>query len=237
MTNLMKIAIMQPYIFPYIGYFQLIQAVDKFIFYDDVNFIKKGWINRNQILINNQAHLITIPLNKASQNILIKDTLISYEENWAKKLLNNLEHNYKKAPYFNDAYSLIKQILEKNFNTISDFAINSIIEVSNYLEINTNFELSSEKYMDSIDLKKKFRLIEICKKNNATDYINPIGGKEIYTKEDFKIKGLKLKFIEPQINEYKQFNSGFISGLSIIDVLMFNSKEEVRKMLNKYELI
>ena len=91
--------------------------------------------------------------------------------------------------------------------------------------------------MDSIDLKKKFRLIEICKKNNATDYINPIGGKEIYTKEDFKIKGLKLKFIEPQINEYKQFNSGFISGLSIIDVLMFNSKEEVRKMLNNYELI
>jgi hypothetical protein len=237
MTKIMKVAIMQPYIFPYIGYFQLIQAVDKFIFYDDVNFIKKGWINRNQILINNQAHLITIPLNKASQNILIKDTLISYEENWAKKLLNNLEHNYKKAPYFNDAYSLIKQILEKNFNTISDFAINSIIEVSNYLEINTNFELSSEKYMDSIYLKKELRLIGICKKNNATDYINPIGGKEIYTKEDFKNKGLKLKFIEPQINEYKQFNSGFISGLSIIDVLMFNSKEEVRKMLNNYELI
>ena len=237
MTRFMKVAIMQPYIFPYIGYFQLIQAVDKFIFYDDVNFIKKGWINRNQILINNQAHLITIPLNKASQNILIKDTLISYSENWVQKLLIKLDNNYRKAPYYNDVYPIIKKILEKKTETISDFAINSIIEVSNYLKINTNFELSSEKYMDSIDLKKTFRLIEICKKNNATDYINPIGGKEIYTKEDFKIKGLKLKFIEPQINEYKQFNSGFISGLSIIDVLMFNSKEEVRKMLNNYELI
>ena len=237
MTKIMKVAIMQPYIFPYIGYFQLIQAVDKFIFYDDVNFIKKGWINRNQILINNQAHLITIPLNKASQNILIKDTLISYEEKWAKKLLNNLEHNYKKAPYFNDAYSLIKQILEKNFNTISDFAINSIIEVSNYLEINTNFELSSEKYMDSIYLKKELRLIGICKKNNATDYINPIGGKEIYTKQDFMNKGLKLKFIEPQINEYTQFNSEFVGGLSIIDVLMFNSKEEIIVMLNEFDLV
>ena len=233
----MKVAIMQPYIFPYIGYFQLIVAVDKFIFFDDVNFIKKGWVNRNKILINNQAHLITVPLKKASQNILIKDTFISHNENWVKKLLINLENNYKKAPYFNDVYSLIKNILEKNFKTISDLAINSIIEVSNYLEINTNFEVSSQKYMDSIDLKKESRLIEICKKNNATDYINPIGGKEIYTKEYFKIKGLKLKFIEPQINEYKQFNSGFISGLSIIDVLMFNSKEEVKNMLDKYKLV
>jgi len=228
---------MQPYIFPYIGYFQLIDAVDKFIFYDDVNFIKKGWINRNQILINDKAHLITIPLNKASQNIFIKDTLISYSENWVKKLLIKLDNNYRKAPYFKDVFLLIKNILEKKTETISDLAINSIKEVSSYLGLNTEFELSSEKYMDSTYLKKEFRLIEICKKNNATDYINPIGGKEIYAREDFMNKGLKLKFIEPQINEYKQFNSEFVRGLSIIDVLMFNSKEEVKNMLDKFKLL
>jgi len=228
---------MQPYIFPYIGYFQLIDAVDKFIFYDDVNFIKKGWINRNQILINDKAHLITIPLNKASQNIFIKDTLISYSENWVKKLLIKLDNNYRKAPYFKDVFPLIKNILEKKTETISDLAINSIKEVSSYLGLNTEFELSSEKYMDSTYLKKEFRLIGICKKNNATDYINPIGGKEIYAREDFMNKGLKLKFIEPQINEYKQFNSEFVRGLSIIDVLMFNSKEEVKNMLDKFKLL
>ena len=104
---------MQPYFLPYIGYFQLINAVDKFIFYDDVNFIKKGWINRNQILINDKAHLITIPLNKGSQNIFIKDTWISYSENWVQKLLIKLDNNYRKAPYFNDVFPSIKNILEK----------------------------------------------------------------------------------------------------------------------------
>lgn len=111
------------------------------------------------------------------------------------------------------------------------------MEVSSYLGLNTEFELSSEKYMDSIYLKKELRLISICKKNNATDYINPIGGKEIYARENFMNKGLKLKYIESQINEYKQFNAEFVRGLSIIHVLMFNSKEEVKNMLDKFKLL
>ena len=233
----MKVAIMQPYIFPYIGYFQLIEAVDKFIFFDDVNFIKKGWINRNQILVNNQAHLFTIPLQKVSQNILIKDTKISYNENWIKKLLFNIEINYKKAPCYNDVYPLIKKILEKKAETISDLAIISIKEVSNYLGLKTKFELSSEKYSDSIDYKKEARLIEISRNIKATNYINPNGGKELYTKQDFMNHGLKLKFIEPQIKRYIQFNSEFIKNLSIIDVLMFNSKKHMKIMLNDYKLI
>ena len=154
-----------------------------------------------------------------------------------KKLLIKLDNNYRKAPYFRDVFPLIKNILEKKTETISDLGINSVKEVSSYLGLNTEFELSSAKYMDSIYLKKEFRLIGICKKNNATDYINPIGGKEIYAREDFMNKGLKLKFIEPQINEYKQFNSDFIKNLSVIDILMFNPKKHIKNMLNDYKLI
>jgi len=233
----MKIAIIQPYLFPYIGYFQLVNAVDKFVFFDDVNFIKKGWINRNQILINNQAHLFTIPLQKVSQNILIKETKISYNDDWIEKLLKNLKNNYKKAPHFETIFSLIEDILYKNFNSISNLAGHSIQEVSNYLEIKTDFKVSSENYSDTINLKKEQRLIEICKHANCTEYINPIGGKEIYEKKDFKLRGVKLNFIQNNIDCYKQFSSEFIGGLSIIDVLMFNSKEEIKDMLENYKLI
>ena len=176
----MKAAIMQPYLFPYIGYFQLIKAVEKFVFLDDVNFIKKGWINRNQILINNQAYLFTVPLQKTSQNILIKETKISYNEDWIEKLLKNLKNNYKKAPHFQTIFSLIENILYKKFNSISYLARQSIQEVSNYLEIKTDFKVSSENYLDTINLKKEKRLIEICKQTKCTEYVNPIGGKEIY---------------------------------------------------------
>lgn len=233
----MKIAIMQPYIFPYIGYFQLVHAVDKFIFFDDVNFIKKGWINRNQILVNNQAYLFTIPLQKASQNILIKDTKISYNENWVGKLINTIEHNYKKAPYYKSTLHLIQEILKNNFNSISDLSRYSIKKVSNYLELHRDFDLSSEDYSETINLKKEERLIEICKRANCTKYINPIGGKEIYDKSNFELRGVELNFIENYIDCYKQFNSEFIGGLSIIDVLMFNSKEEIKDMLENYQLI
>ena len=233
----MKIAIMQPYIFPYIGYFQLITAIDKFVFFDDVNFIKRGWINRNQILVNNQAHLFTIPLQKASQNILIKDTKISYNENWVEKLVNTIENNYTKAPNFESAFPLIKGVLEKNFNSISCLAIHGVQEICDYLDIKKEFELSSRLYSDTISLKKEHRLIEICKRAKSNEYINPIGGKEIYEWKDFKLKDIKLSFIQNNIQCYKQFNSEFIGGLSIIDVLMFNSKEEIKITLDKYKLI
>ena len=233
----MKVAIMQPYIFPYAGYFQLIKAVDKFIFYDDVNFIKKGWINRNQILINNQAHLISIPLQKASQNILIKDTLISYDSPWRNKLTTKIEMNYKKAPHFKAAFPIVKNIIEAQEKTISDLAILGIKKIAYYLELDTKFELSSEMYQESKELKKENRLIQICKKNNADKYINPSGGEELYSKKDFYNKGMELQFIENSILPYQQFSfNSFISHLSIIDVLMFNSKEQITEMLQQYKL-
>jgi len=234
----MKIAIMQPYLFPYIGYFQLINAVDKFIFYDDVNFIKQGWINRNNILVNNQKILFSIPIEKISSYKKINLTKVNtniFNKN-KKKLIKTIEQSYKKAPYFSQIIGFIYSVLEMNSEFISDFAKKSIFEVCNYLKIDTKIINSSSIYNND-SLKSSKRVIDICNKEKVTQYINPIGGRELYSKEDFKRKNIELYFLKTKDIRYKQFKSVFFSNLSIIDVLMFNSKKEVRDMLIKFELI
>lgn len=233
----MKVAIMQPYIFPYIGYFQLINAVDTFVFYDDVHFIKKGWISRNNILNNNNAILFSIPLKDASQNKLINEIVVSWDFKSKEKFLKTIETNYKKATYFEPVYSLVKEIVFCDVELISDLSIKSVLSVCNYLGIEKRIIKSSENYTSSIDLKKEFRLIDICKKEQAVTYLNPIGGQELYKKEDFLKEGIELLFIKSKEIKYRQFNSTFVPWLSIIDVLMFNSREETRLLLNNYELI
>jgi len=233
----MKIAIMQPYIFPYIGYFQLINAVDKFVFYDDVNYIKKGWINRNRILVNSDANLFTVPVLKASQNKLINQIELCIDAKWFRQFYSTLEHNYKNAPYYLETTDLIKAIFSQSCTTISDLAITSIKTISNHLSINTVFETSSELYSSTKGLEKANRLIAICKLNNAATYINPAGGKELYHKPYFEQQGIELFFIDNKIIPYNQFKHPFVGGLSLIDVLMFNSTEQLNGLINQYNLI
>lgn len=230
----MKLSIMQPYFFPYIGYFQLIKAVDKFIFYDDVNFIKNGWINRNRILINNAPKYFTIQLKKASSFKLINE--VEFTDN-REKLKNSIHMAYKKAPYYYDVRPLIDKCLELYTEKISDLAIASVKYVCEYLELETNFEISSINYPGTKYLEKEERIKEICNRNDAKTYINPIGGMELYNKKDFKASFIDLYFLKSNIEEYQQFKHDFIPGLSIIDVMMFNSREKIHEMLDSYELI
>ena len=234
----MKIAIMQPYVFPHIAYFQMINAVDKFVFYDDVNYIKQGWINRNKILISGKSFLFSIPLEKADSYTQIKNTEISGKlyEKWKTKFLMTISQNYKNAPFFKEVYDLLLAVLSKQQSTISIMAIDSIKSVCHYLEINTNFITSSQSY-NNTDLKKEVRLFDICKLEGATHYINSIGGQDLYDKNSFLGKGIELNFIKNLSGEYKQFENEFVPYLSIIDVLMFNSVDEVKMMLNQYEFI
>jgi len=231
----MKVAIMQPYLFPYIGYFQLVNAVDKFIFYDDVTFIKQGWINRNRILLDDKEHLITIRLNGASSNRLINEIAVSQKND---NLIKTIIQAYSKAPFFNETIPLIQNVFTemKCLNKISKIAEISVKMVSEYLNLNTIFETSSEVYTATKHLKKEERLIAICKKNNADTYINPSGGKDLYNKSSFSKEGINLLFIKNHITGYKQFKNAFIPGLSIIDVTMFNSHNQLREMVCQYEL-
>ncbi len=232
----MKIAIMQPYIFPYIGYFQLINAVDKFILYDDVNYIKGGWINRNQILLGGKKTYFTLDLKDSSSFKKINQILVVGR---VDKLIKTLRQAYSKAPYFDNVFPIIEKIFS-NITTnslISNIAEISLKEISMYFNIKTQFELSSEKYSESIDLLKEERILKICKLNNSETYINAIGGKDFYDKKYFSDNKVNLFFIKSNLIQYQQFKNDFIDNLSIIDVMMFNSLIEIQQMLGDYELI
>jgi len=232
----MKIAIMQPYLFPYIGYFQLISAVDKFVILDDVNFINKGWINRNRILVNGKVHLFTVPLKEASQNRLIKDVEVSNDGIWGKKVLKTIEMNYKKAPYYDSISPIISKIILSASKSISELIRQSIVEVNQYLNIGTIIQDTSTVY-DNRHLRAEDRIIDICRKEGADQYINPSGGTELYSKERFKSAGIDLKFLKSNPVSYRQFENEFVPWLSIIDILMFNSKDTVGEYLLAYSLI
>jgi hypothetical protein len=228
----MKLGIMQPYLFPYMGYYQLVNAVDKFVFLDDVNFINKGWINRNNILINGKANLFTVPLQNASQNKLINEISLA-EGNWREKLLRTIEMTYKKAPQFSTVFPLVSNVLTLKECLIGNLAKESIKSISVYLQFNTEFVDSSATYNNK-GLKGGERIINICEKENATDYINPIGGLELYNKGTFAERNINLHFIRTSEIVYQQANTEFVPWLSIIDVLMFNSKARVKELMTEY---
>lgn len=234
----MKLAIMQPYFMPYIGYFQLIKAVDKFIIYDDVNYIKRGWINRNNILVNNQSSLFSIPVSKSSQHAKINEIMINSDtfETWKQNFLRTLEYNYKKAPFYNKVIKLLSDILTNNYCSISKMATQSIYLTCDYLNIECQFNISGELNIGN-DLSGTERILEICLEVGATKYINPIGGVDLYSKDTFIQHGVDLSFIKSGDVVYKQFSNEFVPWLSIIDVLMFNSPRSISEMLDNYELV
>ncbi|MGV7223097.1 MAG: WbqC family protein [Nitrospinales bacterium] len=229
----MKLGIMQPYFFPYIGYWQLINAVDKFVVYDDVTFIKQGWINRNLILVNNKKHLITLETFGASSNRLINRVEVGKRKN---KILKTIEQNYCKAPYFKNSFFLIEKAMECKEENIASFLLNSIRLVSGYLGIKTKILMSSEIEKNN-HLNGEEKVIEICKKLHATEYYNPVGGRELYSHSKFTSQNIKLFFIQSLPFQYVQFNSTFVPNLSIIDLLMFNSTNELRKQVGMYKIL
>lgn len=231
-----KIAIMQPYFLPYIGYFQIVAAVDIFVFYDDVNFIKGGWINRNKIIINDEPNFITVPVQNASSNKLIRDTYVKKNQRQFLLLEKKIEQRYKKAPYFASVFPLIQNILKGEFMTISELSISSIKTISNYLCIPTEFVISSEKFSDTKDFRRSERLAKICQELSAITYINAIGGRHLYDKNEFEERGIKLQFLKPEgFNDHNLQSSMY--NMSILHILMYKSIREVKELLGLYELI
>lgn len=232
----MKIGIMQPYFLPYIGYWQLLNAVDKYVIYDDVNYIKGGWINRNRILINKEAKYFNVKLNSASPNKLINEVEVSLDKIYQKKLLKTIEENYKKAPFFYEVFPVIQEIIENEETNLAKYLEYSIKEICSYLDIKTKILISSDLEKNNF-LKGKDKVIEICKKLDGTEYYNAIGGQELYSFKEFKNNGIELKFLKTELIEYKQLKNQFIPNLSILDIMMFNSKEKIVEFLNNYTLI
>jgi hypothetical protein len=229
----MKIAIMQPYLLPYIGYWQLIKAVDKFVIFDDVNYINKGYINRNNILVKGELYQFTLELLGASQNKLINEIQIGNNSN---KILKTIENNYKKSPYFKNTFPLLEDIFHHPEKNLAKFIGYSLKRISNYLKINTKFIYSSEIEKNN-NLKNQEKIIDICKKLNAKKYINLIGGRELYEEEEFISKNIELYFIDTKLTKYHQFKYKFQPFLSVIDIMMFNNNIEIIRTLDNYQLI
>ena len=233
---MMKIAIMQPYLFPYLGYWQMISAVDIFVLFEDVNFIKRGWINRNNILLNGKAHLFTLPLTEATQNKFINEISITHDNKEKHNLLKTIENAYKKAPYFSDIFPLISNILTYERHNLAHFLLHHFEIIFAYLDIKTKLLYSSMIEKDNT-LKAQDKIIDICHRMNATHYLNAIGGQNLYDKICFEQEHITLNFIKMRSIRYPQFKNEFVPYLSIIDVLMFINRESVKQMLTEYDLV
>ena len=227
----MKLAIMQPYLFPHLGYFQLIRAVDAFVVYDDVSYIKGGWINRNYILANGERQRITLPLQGASPNKLINQI----EVGGPHKILQSLRQSYSRAPFFDVVYPMLEEILAQTEKNLSRFLDYQLRRICDYLGLRPQWHISSALAKDS-RLRGENKILSICAALEAAHYINAPGGRSLYEKQSFNGCGLQLSFIQPRAVSYRQFGSRFISCLSIIDVLMFNDREQCARLLEEYDL-
>ena len=223
---------MQPYFFPYIGYFQLINAVDEFVIYDNIQFTRKGWINRNRILVNQKADYISLALKKDSDYLNVNQRLLS--DTWSvdkKKMLNKIVESYRKAPQFEPAYSLFEKCLMIDETNLFDFIHHTLKETLKYLSISSKITVSSTIEIDH-QLKSEEKVLAICKALNASTYINPSGGIELYSKERFERNGIKLQFQKSNPINYLQYKNEFVPWLSMVDVIMFNDKLSIKQMLN-----
>ena len=230
----MKIGIMQPYFFPYLPYWQLIKDVDKYVVYDDVTYIKGGWINRNNILLNGMSYRITLPLSKPSSFSLIKDISILPDKVVRDKILKTISSAYLKAPHYHEIMPWLGELISHE-TRIGDLNYKTIEFILDYLGIKTKVYLSSNINKDN-SLSGQDKVIEICKRLGGDTYLNASGGRQLYSHEDFDKNGIKLYFLDAKDYGYQQFDNSFIKDLSIIDALMFNSKDELKNLLNKYRL-
>jgi hypothetical protein len=229
------LGIMQPYFLPYIGYWQLLAAVDCFVVYDNIQYAKRGWINRNRFLRHGTDALFTLPLKKGSDFLNVADRSIADDFDPAT-LLNPLAAAYRKAPFFGTVFPVIEAIVTAAPRNLFEYLYNSLVTTAHYLEIRTPIVVSSTVSIDH-GLKAERKVLALCKALGATRYVNFIGGRELYAESTFAEQGIELKFIQSRPISYRQYGDPFVAGLSIVDVMMFNSKDVVRGMLGECDLV
>jgi hypothetical protein len=232
----MKVAIMQPYFFPYIGYFQLIESVDLFIIYDNIKYTKKGWINRNRFLRNGADVVLTVPLRNDSDSLDVKDRAIADDFDRGQ-LISQLRQAYRRAPHFDQAFPVVEKSIMSSQENLFEYIHGAVVDVCSYLGIGTRIVPSSGIVIAS-GLKGTDRVLGLCRATGASGYVNAIGGQELYSREDFAAQGVQLKFLKSHAITYPQFGNPFVPWLSIIDVMMFNSVARIREFLETgYELV
>jgi hypothetical protein len=230
------LAIMQPYFFPYIGYWQLIRAVDRFVILDDVNFINRGWVNRNRILVNGAPKFVTVPLAHASQNKHICDIAMQPDSYWRRKLVRSIEITYRRAPYFEEVFPLIERLIAHEADGLAGYLANQLAVLSSFLGIETEWVPSSHCYGNG-HLAGQQRILDICIAEHASTYVNLPGGQSLYDATAFHQSGMTLRFLKSMPISYRQRTAEFVPNLSLIDVLMENGRSGTQELLGAYQLV
>lgn len=232
----MKVAIMQPYFLPYIGYFQLVAAVDVFVLYDNIKYTKKGWINRNRMLLNGQEAVFSLPLKGDSDSLDVRDRRLAPDFD-PRKLLNKWQSAYRRAPFFAEVFPLAQEILQFSDPNLFRFLENSVRQVSTHLRLTAELRVSSTLAIDHT-LTAQDKVLALCAAVGATTYINAIGGQALYSRDAFRAHGIELRFLRSLPFEYPQFDHPFVPALSILDCLMFNSADALRaRVRDSYEFL
>jgi hypothetical protein len=227
------VAIMQPYFFPYIGYWQLMEKVDQWIIFDDIQFINKGWINRNRILhpnIEKDWQYITLPLAKKNQKDKICEISIDNQKNWYNEMLGKMSHYAKKTSYYNSTVDLFKQCVDEDGIYLSDLLIKTIHVIAKVLNIKAKIRVQSEMKLNlkEVDHPGQWAL-RICEIIGAKEYINPISGQKLFNKDEYRSSGIELRFFQTEEHVYNQKRNKFVPKLSIIDSLMWESIDNLIK--------
>lgn len=237
----MRVGIMQPYFFPYVGYFQLLKAVDLWIAFDDVQFINKGWVNRNRILHPDPAkewQYITLPLDQRGQRDRIREISIKKEIDWRSQILGKLTSYKRLSPCYQQVISLVRSCLDTDEINLARFVVDALKKTAGYLGIETPIQMQSDLDLELGPIEHPGQwALKISQKIGATEYVNPLSGKEIFRQEEFAEAGIKLSFLNPEVLEYSQGRASFIPRLSIIDVMMFNDQEQCARLLEGYALV
>lgn len=236
----MKVGINQPYFFPYLGYFGLIRHTDEWIVFDTAQYIFQGWIERNRILKQELGwQYIRVPLKNHSRRCMIKEIRVENEIDWRRVIFSKLSVYKKIAPFYKETIGVVEKVLSRKVTGITELNCNATLEVCKYLEIDWNFSLLSEMNLKIDEVKSSDEwALNICKSlRNVTEYWNLPGGSSFYDKEKYIINNIEIKFYNQILNLYNQRREPFESGLSIIDVMMFNSKDEINRQLDNYNFI
>lgn len=232
----MKLGMMQPYFYPYLGYWQLMNMVDEYIIYDDVNYIKRGWINRNRIKINGEASYFGISVRKASIFKKINELEVFFDDGARELLIRKVENAYGKAPYKKEVLDLLKDTLYYDRMNLAEYLAYTNRQIASYLGIKTKIYSATELGLEHTSRGQE-RIIDICHERGCDEYVNAIGGKELYDRNIFEKAGIDLYFLrmDPDI-VYPQGKGEFIPGLSILDVLMYNDQQEVQGLMKRFTL-
>jgi hypothetical protein len=232
---------MQPYAFPYLGYYQLINYADQWVVFDDVQYITRGWINRNRILhpeSEKEWQYFTIPARKHNNKTLINAIEINHELQWKQELLGKLSFYRKKAPFYQEAVNLVEDCLDFDSDDLSPWLVSALEKTCEYLGIPFRYSIFSRSEIDVAKIEHAGHwALEIADSMGANEYVNPPGGVSIFKEREFLDRGIELQFLRPKLNAYAQKRHSFVPGLSILDVIMWNEPDSIRLMLGDFDLL